>query len=227
MSDRVALSARLRWRRRRKRLVRAYLESHDVRKLNLGAGTNPLPGWLNTDLRPGRPGVVFLDVRRPFPLPGACFHFVYCEHLIEHVELEEAEHCLREAHRVLVPGGRVRIATPSLERLALLFAPETSPEQRAYLEWATKRFMPDLGVDAPGFVLNHFVRSWGHRFIHDPQTLSYVLERAGFDAITELPTGVSESPELAGLESHARVIGEEADRFETFVLEARRPLSRT
>ena len=223
--DGVSMLKRLRWRRQRPQLLRAYLDSHDVRKLNLGAGTNPLPGWLNTDLRPGRPGVVFLDVRRPFPLPDACVRFVYCEHLIEHLALDEAGFCLREAHRVLVPDGRIRIATPSLERLALLFAAETSAEQRAYIEWAMDRFMPEIGVNAPGFVLNHFFRSWGHRFIHDPRTLSYLLERAGFDAITELPTGVSASLELAGLEAHARVIGEEADRFETFVLEARRRAS--
>ena len=59
---------------RRPRAVSEYLRTHDVRKLHLGAGENLLPGWLNTDLHDyGRRDLVYLDVRKRFPLPDGSF----------------------------------------------------------------------------------------------------------------------------------------------------------
>ena len=42
------------------RVIRDYLESHSVRKLQLGAGGNDPTGWLNTDIVPTR-DEVYLD----------------------------------------------------------------------------------------------------------------------------------------------------------------------
>jgi predicted SAM-dependent methyltransferase len=219
----VPLLARWRWRLQRGSLIRAYLATAETPKLHLGSGTNPLEGWLNTDLRPGRPGTVLLDARERFPLPDRAFDFVFAEHMIEHLSLADGIACLQECLRVLRPGGRIRVATPSLERLTALFAADQNDEQRQYVAWATDRFLPQLGVYEPGFVLNNFFRSWGHSFIYDPRTLAYALERAGFEEPRELEPGRSESPELAGLEGHGRLIGSEPNAFETIVLEARRP----
>jgi predicted SAM-dependent methyltransferase len=212
-----------RWKRERPRLVQSYLASTRPSKLHLGAGTTPLEGWLNTDLRPGRPRIVFLDVREAFPLPDRSFDYVFGEHLIEHVTLEEGFDCLRESFRVLRPGGRIRVATPSLEQLAGLFRPDKTAEQRAYIEWATDSFLPQVGAYEPGFVVNNFFSSWGHRFIYDRSTLAHVLERVGFGDVRAFAPGESDTPELGGLESHGAVIGDAANRFETLVLEARRP----
>jgi predicted SAM-dependent methyltransferase len=203
--------------------VQAYLASHRVRKLHLGAGTTPIESWLNTDLRPGRPGIVLLDVRDPFPFEDSTFDFVFAEHLLEHLSLDEGSACLRESLRVLRPGGRVRVATPSLERLAGLFAPNRTEEARAYLEWATDRFLPHIGTYEPGFVVNNFFRSWGHQFVYDRGTLAWAFERAGFEDIRGFTPGRSDAPDLVGLERHSSVIGAEANDFETMVLEGRRP----
>lgn len=219
----VSILTRWRWRRARPRLVRDYLASTPVPKLHLGSGTTSLPEWLNTDLRPGRPGTAVLDVRKPFPFEAQTFDFVFAEHLIEHLSLADGIACLEECLRVLRPGGRIRVATPSLERLAALFGREQSNEQRRYVEWATDRFLPHLGVYEPGFVVNNFFRSWGHDFIYDQRTLSYGLERAGFDDLREFKAGQSDSPELRCLEGHGAVIGADPNALETMVLEARRP----
>src|SRR6266508_6454821 len=42
------------------RVIRDYLESYSVRKLQLGAGGNDPTGWLNTDIAPRR-DEVYLD----------------------------------------------------------------------------------------------------------------------------------------------------------------------
>ncbi len=203
--------------------MQEYLASHRVRKLHLGAGTSPLDGWLNTDLRPGRPGIVLLDVREAFPFPDQTFDFVFSEHLIEHLSFQEGGWCLGESFRVLRPGGEIRVATPSLERLARLYRPELTDQERAYLEWATDRFLPHVGAYEPGFVVNNFFRSWGHRFVYDLATLSHALTNAGFVDLRSYAPGCSDLPELKGLEGHASVIGEQANAFESIVVEGRRP----
>jgi predicted SAM-dependent methyltransferase len=198
---------------RRRKQIRRYLEAHDVRKLQLGAGEHPRDGWLNTDLHGyGRSDLVYLDVRKPFPLPDASFDFVYCEHMLEHLTYGEGQRCLRECLRVLKPGGRIRIATPSLEQLAKLY--DGSDLAKRYLRWAIGTLEPEADVPLPGVVINNFFRSWGHRFIYDRQTLRHALGEAGFvdieeHAVGELEQHLPEEPEL--------------NAYETFVLEARRP----
>jgi predicted SAM-dependent methyltransferase len=199
--------------RRRGALIDAYLRSHDAPKLQLGAGEHPRPGWLNTDLHDygRRDELVYLDARERFPLPDASFELVYSEHMIEHLTYAEGQGCLRESLRVLKPGGRIRVATPSLERLARLY--EGGELAERYVRWAVETLEPEVEAALPGVVINNFFRSWGHRFIYDPATLRHALGAAGFEDVVEVPLGE--------LESHLA----EAPAFnelETFVLEARR-----
>lgn len=208
---RFALRTALR-RAQRGRLIERYLAEHEVRKLQLGAAENVLPGWLNTDLHGyGRADVVYLDVRKRFPLPDASFDLVYSEHMIEHLTWAEGQHCLRESLRVLRPGGTIRVATPSLERLAGLY--EGGPAAERYVRWAVDTLDPEADAPLPGVVINNFFRSWGHRFVYDPETLRHALGAAGFVGVEQASLGelerhLAETPELRELE--------------TFVLEAKR-----
>ena len=199
-------------RTQRNRLIERYLADNRVRKLQLGTAQNVQTGWLNTDLHGyGRKDVVYLDVREPFPLPDASFDLVYSEHMIEHLTYAEGQHCLRESLRVLRPGGTIRVATPSLERLAALYGGDGASER--YVQWAVETLEPEVSIPLPGVVINNFFRSWGHRFVYDPDTLRHALEAAGFVAVEEVPLGelerhLAETPEFRAVE--------------TFVLEARR-----
>jgi hypothetical protein len=68
---------RIWWLAQRKRTIERYLESHEVRKLELGSGQIASEGWLNTDINPqfrrAGPPVLFLDATRPFPFQDSTF----------------------------------------------------------------------------------------------------------------------------------------------------------
>ena len=51
--------------------------------------------------------------RDPFPYPDASFDLVLCCEILEHL-LMDPSHMLREAHRVLKPGGSIFLSTPNV-----------------------------------------------------------------------------------------------------------------
>jgi SAM-dependent methyltransferase len=215
---------------RRGSIIRQYLDSHATRKLQIGAGPNELAGWLNADFSPRRPSTIFMDATQPFPLPSGSFDLIFSEHMIEHVPFDQGQKMLRECYRVLKPGGNIRIATPNLDRIAALATASPSVEQRRYVSWAIENHVPyALRAESPtedyrpAYVINNFFWGFGHYFVYDPRTLAAALTVSGFVGAAEFEPGVSDTAELRGLETHAHLIGEEFNRFETMVLQAIKP----
>lgn len=211
-------------RARRTQQIDHYLRTHSVRRLQLGTGSNPYEGWLNTDIADyrRRGEIVYLDTSRRFPLPDESFDSVFSEHLIEHLRYDDGLHLLNECYRVLRPGGRVRVATPSLRQLARLYEQELTDLQRRYLRWSVDSFLEHADAALPGFVVNNMFHNFAHRFIYDDQTLRHALETTGFREVTQWPVGESDDPALTNLERHMRSAAE-FNAYETVVLEARRP----
>ena len=171
--------------------------------------------------------------------------------MIEHISYKDGLFMLREAYRVLRPGGRIRLATPDVEKIVSLLSPEKSELVRRYLQLSAQenlglysplksrlqirrpewdldhehmvRAFPDSSRDSAGFVVNNFFHSYGHKFLYDAFTLRSALQDVGFAEVKRYPPGESEDEHLRGIEHHQRLIGDEMNRFETMVLEARRP----
>jgi predicted SAM-dependent methyltransferase len=238
--------------RHRERLVAQYLrEQGSARRLQIGTGRNTLPGWLNTDLEPESDEVVFLDAEKPFPFDDGTFDYVFSEHMIEHIPYLGGMSMLREAFRVTRSGARIRIATPDVVKIASLVRGDLTAAEQAYVRWSAvenlglyspqlsrlqerrsewaidsahiRRFFPDQSADCTCFIVNNFFRSYGHQFLYDERTLSALLMEAGFVEVKRLKPGRSDDLELRGIDSHARLIGDANNEFETMVLEARRP----
>src|SRR5450432_1663910 len=103
----IAGNAIRRWRA--PLIIADYMKNHAVRKLQLGAGEFNLPGWLNTDIGPIE-GQAFLDATKPFPLPDSSFQVVSSEQVVEHLTSEQGLGMMKESFRILVHGGKVRVA---------------------------------------------------------------------------------------------------------------------
>jgi predicted SAM-dependent methyltransferase len=209
-------------------LIRRYLDTHPVRKLQIGTGPNPLAGWLNTDrdIDPQHQDkVVFLDATKPFPFDDLTFDYILSEHQIEHLSEADALGMVRECLRVLRPGGRIRIATPDLAPIVGLYQDPLNELGRHYVDWVMATLRPDVRFGNPRcYVINQMFRSYGHQFIYDEETLSEILRDAGFVDVGGRQPGESDDPALRGVESHGRALGDEGvNRFETMVLEGTRP----
>ena len=204
--------------------IRAYFQTHTVRKLQIGSSKTPFPEWLNTDLVPEHPDVAYLDATRPLPFPNASFDYIACEHMIEHIDHASALRMLRECHRILKPGGKIRLTTPDLQIMARLCDPNPTPEQKNYIDWIIARNMPEVDQHRGVFVLNNAFRAWGHQFLYDAATLKTTLARTGFTDFEDWKPGESNDPHLRDIESHGKAVGNEVNnRYESMVVEARKP----
>ena len=161
-----------------------------------------------------------MDATKPFPLPSQSFDFVFCEHFIEHISLDAAAICLREVFRCLKVGGVFRVATPDLQQYVNLFSDRLKPEQKRFLDQSASIFSWDRV--SPCIALNHVVYNWGHRFLYTREELADVVKRAGFANVYQMPVGESNYEAICGIEQHGKFYGEEMNRFETMVFEARK-----
>lgn len=216
--DVAKIRVRLKQREDRAR-IRAYLNEHEVRKLQLGAGASQAEGWLNTDVDLTK-AVVYLDAAEPLPFEDGAFRYVFSEHMIEHLRYEDGESMLREAYRILEPGGRIRIATPNLLRLVALFGGDKTAEMRRYLEGKPEWHGWPKDPTPECFILNYEISTFGHHFVYDPATLEAAMERAGFTSIEQWAPGESNDPNLRAMEIRR---DDELNDYETMVMEGVKP----
>jgi predicted SAM-dependent methyltransferase len=207
------------------KMIEEYLSQNNIRKLHLGCGVNILQGWLNSDYNPKSSTVLHLDASRPFPFDNDVFDYIFSEHMIEHVTYSQGSLMLTECVRVLKKGGKVRISTPDLLFLVNLYKMEKSDLQKEYIQWATENFINEAPYPDDTFVINNFVRDWGHLFIYDEKTLRSSMERAGFRRITKCNLKESEDEALRNLENEDRM-PKGFLQLETMTLEGTKSLAR-
>ena len=209
--------------------------SDEALRLNLGCGGQTPEGWLNVDSSPGarlahRPllfrvlralvpqgllpaeswqgaNVRWMELTKPWPLADDSASAVYSSHFLEHLELEEARLVLREAARVLRPGGLIRIVVPDFEHLIELYRRERTEKPSE----AALHFRDNTGfftVPAPRTLLQflryRITRRHDHQVLHDEALLRAEFERAGFTEVARRSCGDSDIPGIEDIDSPER-----------------------
>ena len=210
-----------RLRRVDRRIISSYLTEHATRKLHIGCGSNLLAGWLNTEFFPVSPEVLHLDATRSFPFNDGTFDCIFSEHMIEHVPYVGGVSMVEQCYRTLKPGGVIRISTPDLRFLMDLYTNNKSDLQKRYMEWSACCHGMNLPYCDDTFIINNFVRCWGHLFIYDEKTLRLLLQRAGFVNVTRCDIGESEQESLRNLENVKRMPAGFV-KLESLILEAKK-----
>lgn len=201
--------------------MQEYLNNNSIKKLHVGCGPNVLYGWLNTDANPEKPNVHRLDITTRTPFPDSTFDYVFNEHMIEHLSYSQGLAMLRECFRIMKPGARIRTSCPSIDFLIKLYN-DPDDFEKQYIAWATKHFTSWAPYQDGIFVLNNFVRDFGHRFIYNQKTLEKSLSLAGFINFTTHKIQESADPNLCNLEHDGRMPAGFL-QLETMTIEAVKP----
>jgi glycosyltransferase involved in cell wall biosynthesis len=151
-------------------VLKAKWKDWFVLRLNLGSGSEQLPGYIACDMFDDRADLKW-DVAK-LPLQDGIADEVRAFHLIEHFNFQAAFPVLREWRRILKPGGRLWLETPDFLESCREFV--NADEQRRIQ------------------LYGHFwARGWvpgqQHMFGYTENQLRWTLEQCGFQHVKRIP----------------------------------------
>lgn len=181
--------------------VDKFLQKRTV-KLNVGCGTDYKKGWVNIDnnsdnnINDSKLDLNW-DLRNPLPFPDNSVNFIFNEHFIEHLTVDEGKAAVRDFIRVLKPGGVLRMATPDLETVVDKYISIPLDED------------PTIANFNLGFIktraerINIVFRWWGHKWLYDWEELERRMMELGLkkNQLKRCKLNVSKYKQLNNLET--------------------------
>ena len=179
-------------------------------KVNLGCGRGALPSWINYDVsikikilkhkmvrrllyffkvtskedfESNWPrNVIRRDLRKGIPLKDNSVDYIYCFHMLEHLSPEDARKLIKEAYRVLKPGGWIRIVVPELKLLATKYVEGELSffNAKSRGELADRFIEKLLLIDKRPFWKKLLDPTHPHRWAYDFDSLKELLISNGF-----------------------------------------------
>ena len=143
----------------------------------------------------GRETFIHHNLEYGIPLPDACADYVFASHFLEHLSQRHGEHVVREAVRVLRPGGVIRIAVPDLA--FFMEAWQTGDK-----ELAMQGIFEDLD-------LGHLAR---HRYMYDFEMLRDLVKRVGLTDVRRCDFREGRMPDIDVLDNRPGSLVIEAER---------------
>jgi len=122
-------------------------------------------------------------------LPFSDCPYIFAEHFVEHLSLDDAGRFLGLCRKALAVDGVLRLTTPNLDWVWSTHYHPTA--------WDSERQAVDDCVR-----LNRSFYGWGHKFLYNWQALELVLHAAGFARVVRCGRGASAHPSLRDLERH-------------------------
>jgi predicted SAM-dependent methyltransferase len=164
-----------------------------MRKLHVGCGDVYLEGWINVDSEYEKADLIH-DLRKPLPYEDNSVDYIYSEHFIEHLSIQEGLKVLSDFHRVLKKGGILRIATPNLDYVMF----------RYFFFWKKQAWIMKYnfdGIQTKAEMINICFREWGHQYLYNREELERRLRQTGFKKIYKVKFKKSKYPELRNKET--------------------------
>jgi predicted SAM-dependent methyltransferase len=124
------------------------------------------------------------DLRYGLPFKDSSVDYIYASHIIEHFYRDTARAILRDAHRVLKRGGRLRVCVPDLEYAIRLYL--TGDREKSL-----ELFFHDS--DAGPF--------YRHKYMYDFSLLQSTLVAVGFEAVERSGYHEGKVPDLEKLDN--------------------------
>ncbi|MFX0199577.1 MAG: methyltransferase domain-containing protein [Candidatus Hodarchaeota archaeon] len=186
-------------------------------KVNIGCGRTRIDEtWLHGDIHRGD---IYVNAMKRFPFEDDSVDVIFSEQLIEHLPGKKIRKFWSECFRVLKPGGWMRHSTPDLDFIVKLYHGEIHDVDLDMFYQRIRHIRKD--TPHPCIYMNEILTLWGHRFIYDESYLRKVWMDSGFVNVKRVRYGLSDKPELAGLEQHSKT-GWVQNGF-TLIMEAQKP----
>ena len=147
------------------------------------------------------PNVVQLDLVRRLPYGDNSVDAIYSSHTFEHLYHTDALALMRECHRVLRPGGVLRLALPDAERMArdLADAPAGTGAAAA-IEFSKKLNMAPLSRPSRKQLMLRRLSSPPHRWQPTTALVVHMLQSSGFSDPTSQQFLQGALPDLSSVE---------------------------
>lgn len=156
--------------------------------------------------------VRFANASAAIPLPDASVAAVYSSHMVEHLDRQEARAFLAECHRVLVPGGTLRLVVPDLRLLLTDYLADGDADAFVAKTLLGRTRPKSLGARLRALI----VGDREHHWMYDGPSLVALVTEMGYAKAQVLPPGTTGIPEPGHLD-----LAERSD--ESVYVEARRP----
>lgn len=159
----------------------------NISKLHLGCWNRKIQGWLNVDVIDSDYDVDLACGVLPFPSDH--FTAIASQHVIEHLELRlELLPLLRECFRVMKKDGQIWLSCPDMEKVCNGYV--TDKGQALLNDKASRVPGYDLSKAPVQQVINELFHQDGeHKNLLDFELLKWILEQAGFIAVTKVDEG--------------------------------------
>jgi SAM-dependent methyltransferase len=213
------------------------------RLLHLGCGLLAPPEWVNVDgsfnawlaqhpvmrraagtlrLVPRRAlevpwprNIRIANLRRRLPFADASFDAVYSSHTIEHLTRGEGLSVLKEAWRVLRPGGVCRTLVPDLESLIREYLGQGTADgyDVSFPDDPGRQFVTKLNMRPESAREGLLHRAYSaasdyhsHKWFYDARAMTLLMQEAGFTNCRRRGFLETEIPHLDKVEQQGRVL---------------------
>jgi predicted SAM-dependent methyltransferase len=148
-------------------------------KLDVCGGRNPFkPGeYLNVDIVDLPQVDLVFDITKKFPMDDGVIEEVISVATLEHLRKPHVHHVLKEFHRILRPGGLLRVSTPDIEAIAKGVIRGDDPDVLNQ-----QLFGKFKNGDTEDFDL--------HRWMYTAPQMIKVLQNMGFERVEKIPLDI-------------------------------------
>lgn len=147
------------------------------------------------------------DCRKPLPLPSSTADHILCSHFLEHVHPDEALSILQDFARVLKPDGTIHIIVPDLSlQVAAYLHDRAERIPSAADDFIRKTLLSTPTRGSRTFRLLEATGQFGliHRWMYDGDSMSRLIEYAGFKVDPDLVTPSDHVRSADGISVHVK-----------------------
>ncbi|MFD8379075.1 class I SAM-dependent methyltransferase [Streptomyces sp. NPDC059679] len=157
-------------------------------KVQIGGGSHHIDGFFNIDAVP--PADLLWDIREGIPLQDDSVELFFSEHFLEHIDYpRSAKNYIREAQRVLVPGGQIITGVPDAAFALSQYPGPLNACDEMIERWYAKRdCRSDINtrLDLVNLVFrdqDDDPKYTPHLWAYDHEKLAQLFTEAGFTAV--------------------------------------------